>query len=460
VRACRHRKLQKDKGDAGTEKRRKETAHSRMQDNLEDFENERIDEEDALEGLVEKETKRQEKITRLESEIDEIQQKIDLEASSIANSGNVKEQKKQNYRDIDLNRKAFSTLRNRQNTLQGTVKTLRRDVDRINAEIEEANNAARRKLDALSNGRKGQQLKSAHMWVQKNQGLFEKPVYGPLGLYVDVADPEHARYLETCVGWNLRKAFVVQCQQDNDTLLHELKDNGRFKGAWVINYSAPAGRQSTHQPRVPKQQLADLGVTHYMVELIDAHTPAVVKAVLCDNAQLHNIAFGTVEAERRSEEVLARGVQTLVTKNKVNRGSKSVHSGRMVSQVSYVRGQADLFGMAVDKSKTEALKRQADDKDRQVGAAMDEYTKSKQTFATLKDQQKQLEEEGKQLAEMGQTLGKLRQSLRGRQSTLERVQQQPSIDQQRKVLEKKIERLQQKEMKGAPQPCAPCCRRV
>jgi chromosome segregation ATPase len=182
--------------------------------------------------------------------------------------------------------------------------------------------------------------------------------------------------------------------------------------------------------------------------------------VLCDNAQLHNIAFGTVEAERRSEEVLARGVQTLVTKNKVNRGSKSVHSGRMVSQVSYVRGQADLFGMAVDKSKTEALKRQADDKDRQVGAAMDEYTKSKQTFATLKDQQKQLEEEGKQLAEMGQTLGKLRQSLRGRQSTLERVQQQPSIDQQRKVLEKKIERLQQKEMKGAPQPCAPCCRRV
>jgi chromosome segregation ATPase len=447
-RACRHRTLQSDKSNAGAEKRRKEKAHARMEDNLNNLEGEREEEEDALEGLVDKEKRRQAKIARLQGELGETQHQIQREEGSSADNGDVKEQKKQNYRLMQKNTKDFNTLKTRQNGIKGTIKSLGREVNSINAEIEEANNAMRRKLGALSAGPGSQQLRSAHLWVQQNQDQFKKPVYGPLGLYVDVTDPQHARYLETCVGWKLRKAFVVQCQQDNDTLLRELKDNGRFKGAWVINYDAPAGGQNTHQPRVPKQQLTELGVTHYMAELIDA--PAVVKAVLCDNANLHNIAFGTLEAERRSEEVLLRGVQMLVTKNKVNRGSKSVHSGRMVSQISYVQTQAKLFGMAVDRSRVEALKQQADDKDRQVGVAMDEFDASKTAFAALQNEQKQLEQERKRLADMGNALTKLKQLLRSKQATLDRVHAEPSIDQQRKVLEKKIERLRQKETKGVP----------
>ena len=72
-------------------------------------------------------------------------------------------------------------------------------------------------------------------------------------------------------------------------------------------------------------QLEHLGVENYMIDVIDA--PDVVKKTLCDQFKLQSVGVGSHKAEQRSDEVMQL-INTLVTPNKVFRGSNSVHTGR------------------------------------------------------------------------------------------------------------------------------------
>lgn len=62
----------------------------------------------------------------------------------------------------------------------------------------------KQKLDFLSKDRDSVHVYHAYKWIQANDSKFQKKVYGPLYLEVNVPNPLHARFLEhVCPKWLL-----------------------------------------------------------------------------------------------------------------------------------------------------------------------------------------------------------------------------------------------------------------
>ena len=136
----------------------------------------------------------------------------------------------------------------------------------------------------------------AIQWLQKNRGVFEKCVYDPVLVMVDMTRPEAARAIETCLSWPVQRTFVCQTRADYDLFTHELID----KRQWRLNVVEMEGAQplESYTPPLPEAELRALGFDAYALQCIDA--PTDVLRYLCSAAHLHAIpiAFEHPDVER------------------------------------------------------------------------------------------------------------------------------------------------------------------
>ena len=125
----------------------------------------------------------------------------------------------------------------------------------------------------------------AIQWLQKNRGVFEKCVYDPVLVMVDMTRPEAARAIETCLSWPVQRTFVCQTRADYDLFTHELID----KRQWRLNVVEMEGAQplESYTPPLPEAELRALGFDAYALQCIDA--PTDVLRYLCSAAHLHAI---------------------------------------------------------------------------------------------------------------------------------------------------------------------------
>lgn len=431
--------------DLSSQKRSKQSALDKASRGMEKIEEKIEDHEEEMNKLDRDEQKRLERMDTLKQEISSLRDDI-ASRSDRGEGAQAAEERKRLHRQLQAVRKAQQKAQSSAKQAKRQGNGLRSQIRGLEHDIQEASNAEQRKLAALCDGRDGSRVRNAHNWVQSNQRKFRHKVYGPLGLYITVPNQSHARFVETVVPWTVRKAFVVQCQQDANTLRKELKENQRiYPNVFIINYSDDSSRTERHSPPVPLDKLQKFGVSMYMDAMIEADQ--VLKRVLNDNCKLHAIAFGAKEAENNADKILSAGVSKLMTPNKLNSGTRSIHTGQVSSRVSYTVQNARVFGVSVDTSLIRELKGKHAELNQKLTQSLSEYSEHTREHDHYKQQEKELNNKEVQLREAGMAIRRLQNKLTAQQREYEKLEKKPSLEQQQNQKAKEITKLQMRLVK-------------
>eukprot|EP00775_Hariotina_reticulata_P010125 gene10125-10283_t len=172
------------------------------------------------------------------------------------------------------------TLETEKAQLDQDITNAKVEENRVAAQLRQCDDARYQRLRALMSSRKGMQgLADAARWVdqQRQAGVFQGPVLGPLGADIRMLDNSCANYLEQACFFSLCD-FACTNQQDADRLAAEFKRQGVRSNvvAVITDLNAPIPNHSA--------QLSSFGVRCSLDEVYDA--PPLVKHCL---AQLHNL---------------------------------------------------------------------------------------------------------------------------------------------------------------------------
>ncbi|KAL9329884.1 hypothetical protein ACSQ67_004887 [Phaseolus vulgaris] len=192
----------------------------------------------------------------------------------------------------------------------------------------EMNNKSTKCLHVLQ--RSGaEKIIEAYKWVQEHRHEFNKEVYGPVLVEVNVSNKVHAAYLEGQVAHYTWKSFITQDSGDRDLLVKHLQ----FFDVPVLNYT---GGDDGHQ-REPFENSEDkraLGIYSRLDQIFDA--PIAVKEVLISQFNLDYSYIGSNETDQNADEVPKLGISDLWTPENHYRWSKSRYGNHVSTVVQQV----------------------------------------------------------------------------------------------------------------------------
>lgn len=162
------------------------------------------------------------------------------------------------------------------------------------------NNVRHQRMQILARGDKD--TYDAIEWLASHRDIFQKNVYDPILVLLDVKQPQAARAVETCLNWNFQRTFVCQCRADYDLFTRELID----KRGWRLNVVELEGGRalSDYQPPIPAEELHRMGFDNYALDMVDA--PEDVLRFLCHSAHFHLIPI-SVRGNAQPEQVERSG---------------------------------------------------------------------------------------------------------------------------------------------------------
>lgn len=137
-------------------------------------------------------------------------------------------------------------------------------------------------------GGKKRDTKVAYDWINKNRSLFEKEVFGPIGVHLQVENPVCGEMLAKAIPYHtLTSGFIAQTKNDADILKRELrtKQNLRIDVNTVTHVDIPPRHFSNTQ----LSQLRHIGLQGYLSDQMLA--PEVVKAYLFQSAGIHQVLW-------------------------------------------------------------------------------------------------------------------------------------------------------------------------
>ncbi|KAK6140426.1 hypothetical protein DH2020_025836 [Rehmannia glutinosa] len=197
--------------------------------------------------------------------------------------------------------------REKENHLNRNKVILTQCIDRLR-EMENANN---KRLQALKNSG-AEKIFEAYQWVQEHRSQFNKEVYGPVLLEVNVANRFHADYLEGHVAYYIWKAFITQDSEDRDLLVKNL----RFFDVPVINH------------------MRKFGISSRLDQVFEA--PHAVKEVLIGQFGLDNSYIGSKETDEKADLVFKLGIMDFWTPENHYRWSRSRYGSHVSGNVESV----------------------------------------------------------------------------------------------------------------------------
>lgn len=186
----------------------------------------------------------------------------------------------------------------------------------------------------------------AYKWVNDHRHEFNKDVYGPVLIEVNVKDRVHANYLEGHVAHYIWKAFITQDSGDRDFLVQNLMSFDVV----VINH---VDEGPNKEPFQVSQEMHAIGIYSRLDRVFDA--PPAVKDVLIGQFGLEYSYIGSKETDERANEVQRLGIMDLWTPENHYRWSKSRY-GDHVSAVVESVNQSRLLLCNVDVDELESLR--------------------------------------------------------------------------------------------------------
>ncbi|KAM4070781.1 hypothetical protein ACB094_11G010200 [Castanea mollissima] len=170
----------------------------------------------------------------------------------------------------------------------------------------------------------------AYRWVQEHRNEFNKEVYGPILLEVNVSNRVHANYLEGHVPYYIWKSFITQDPRDRDFLVKNLKSFD----VPVLNYMGDDGRAPL--PFQLTREMHLIGIYSRLDQVFNA--PNVVEEVLTSQFGLDRSYIGSKETDQEADEVLKLDILDCWTPENHYRWSKSRY-GLDVGEIEVMRSK-------------------------------------------------------------------------------------------------------------------------
>ncbi|KAK4569596.1 Structural maintenance of chromosomes protein 5 [Recurvomyces mirabilis] len=127
-------------------------------------------------------------------------------------------------------------------------------------------------------------------WIQSQENRFQGRVYGPPIVECTVTDPRYAAALENALGPGEMVAFTVTSRDDYFTLNRALHDE---LGMDNINIRQSEQPLAAFRAPCSSEQLQTLGLQSWILDLVEGPEP--VLAMLCDNRNIHAMAYASRE---------------------------------------------------------------------------------------------------------------------------------------------------------------------
>ncbi|XP_070043138.1 structural maintenance of chromosomes protein 5 isoform X1 [Nicotiana tabacum] len=291
-------------------------------------------------------------------------------------------QKSEMERSLDWNRTAF-----------------RQCSDKLK-EMENANNKRLRALQSSG----VEKIFEAYNWVQEHQHQFNKSVYGPVLLEVNVSNRIHADYLEDHVPFYAWKAFITQDAADRDFLVKNMR-----------SFNLPVLNVADERPsRVPfkiTEEMRMLGIHSRLDQVFDA--PDAVKEVLINQFGLDSSYIGSRETDKRADEALQLGIFDLWTPENHYRWKKSRYGGHVSGTVESVE-HSRLLLCNVDAGEVERLKSQKLKLEEAISTFEDNLRAVKSELKNIEDQGAKLEKQREEIINESLLEKKRRREMEGR----------------------------------------------
>ncbi|PNY05837.1 structural maintenance of chromosomes protein 5-like, partial [Trifolium pratense] len=268
-----------------------------------------------------------------------------------------------------------------------------------------------------------EKIVDAYDWVKAHRHEFNKEVYGPVLLEVNVPDQSHAGYLEGQVAWYTWKSFITQDPRDRDFLVNNLRNFD----VPVLNYTRDS-RQREPPPEISPDMRA-LGVYSRLDQIFDA--PFAVKEVLNSQSNLDRSFIGSKETDQKADGVPKLGITSLWTPENHYHWSMSRYGNHVSAIVEQVQ-RPKLLLNNLNVREIEDLKSQERDLKEQIASSEESVKRFKDEERSFMNQAANLRKQSEAIRREAQIKKQEREAINRRieqkKAKLKLMEEQDDLD--------------------------------
>ncbi|KAM0800108.1 structural maintenance of chromosomes 5 smc5 [Usnea florida] len=136
-------------------------------------------------------------------------------------------------------------------------------------------------------------------WVQQNQDLFEKPVFGPPIVECSIKDPKYVDLVESLFQESSMTAFTVQTKGDFKKLSDQAHDRMQLS---AVNIRTQLVGLDAFRPPVSADQMTRFGFEGWALDFMNGPEP--VLAMLCGELHIHEAGIALRDITSQQFELL------------------------------------------------------------------------------------------------------------------------------------------------------------
>eukprot|EP00245_Coleochaete_scutata_P017106 TRINITY_DN822_c0_g1_i1.p1 TRINITY_DN822_c0_g1~~TRINITY_DN822_c0_g1_i1.p1 ORF type:complete len:1117 (+),score=313.61 TRINITY_DN822_c0_g1_i1:202-3552(+) len=283
-------------------------------------------------------------------------------------------------------------------------------------------------------------------WLDQNRGKLRRPVLGPILCEMNVANKEHAAFLEGHIPKFLFAAFITSCAEDRDFLMRSPMKN-QFK-ATILNQEDDSG--GNQQSGFVRPEYQSLGITHSLEDTFEA--PEKVKTVLRNMAGINSSFVGTREAEQNVEHLMRLGVSDLWTPESHYRVTKSRYSNATSNSMQPVLMNLRFFSTETGASEAQELQMKLTEMEQQLSVILEERKQAQARQREAEDQAGKLHRKREELQGRAQMERKRRKDIESkinqRKNKLDSLRNQEDPSRQEARFRLDVSKLNAKRLKS------------
>ncbi|KAG0349469.1 Structural maintenance of chromosomes protein 5 [Podila humilis] len=253
---------------------------------------------------------------------------------------------------LELKHKVQGFLQMQEDIARETKKSMAvlQDKRRMLVALDDIRNRRLQELRATDND-----VYEAVLWLRENQGKFQKQVFEPVCLEINITRLKYVDAIENIIGGQL-KNIVCQTRDDYDTVTRELLDRKKLR----VNVIAPKGSDldfQNYRSPASREELHRYGFECYVVDALEG--PSALLATLCSKAGIHSVPLSdapNLDLKAVRESRLFRKFSTLQEACTV---SYSKYSGEPIQTSTPLR-RARLLTASVDQQERDKLIHEVD----------------------------------------------------------------------------------------------------
>ena len=206
-------------------------------------------------------------------------------------------------------------LLDRLDEVRTNAKANRSERYRLDEELRNLESQAGKDLSKIA--ARSKDTAAAWKWIQENQALFEKEVFGPPVVTCSVKDPRYTSAIESLFKNNNYLIITTQTRKDH-VLLSDKLSNLLKLSQYTLRCVTDTVEQIVQRNPLPlsPQQLKDCGLERWAIDCIDG--PGPVLTMLCENLGIHKSAISAHDISPGQHDLILRSsLRTWIAGNHV-----------------------------------------------------------------------------------------------------------------------------------------------